>query len=122
MRTIWILPLLLAVSACQSTGTDEAALTPMDARALSETHAFAQAACGSCHGVERYGLSPNPGAPEFAVIANREGLTRETLRKWLVTAHNYPEQMDFYLEADEVDDIVGYMLTLREEGYQLPPS
>lgn len=84
--------------------------------------ALAQAACGGCHGVEQFGLSANPAAPEFPTIVNRPSLTRASLRDWLVDAHNYPEEMDFYLEGDEVDELVGYMLTLQSDNYRLPPS
>ena len=68
----------------------------------------------------RYEASPNPGAPPFARIVNQEGLTAETLSSWLRDAHNYPEEMEFYLEGREVDDLVAYMLTLREANYRPP--
>lgn len=102
----------LALAACQT--------TPEAAAPDPEAHALAQAACAGCHSVEPYGLSPNPEAPEWPLIANREGLTRETLTTWLTSAHNYPEEMDFYLEEDEVAQLVDYMLTLRREDYHPP--
>lgn len=80
--------------------------------------ALAQGACGGCHAVERYGVSPNPDAPPFAAIANQQGLTRETLGTWLRDAHNYPEEMDFYLDDGEVDMLVEHMLTLRDPDYR----
>jgi len=80
--------------------------------------AFVQASCGGCHAVERLGLSPNPAAPPFAAIANREGLTAETLSAWLTDAHNYPEEMEFYLEPPEVDELVAHILTLRDPNYR----
>ncbi|ANC50490.1 phosphoribosylamine--glycine ligase [Aurantiacibacter atlanticus] len=70
--------------------------------------------------VEPYGQSPNAQAPEWPRIANTPGLTRETLTEWLTEAHNYPEQMDFYLEADEVELLVDYMMTLRRDDYHPP--
>ena len=81
---------------------------------------MAQAACAGCHSVEAYGLSPNAEAPEWAVIANTPGLTRETLLTWLTGAHNYPEQMDFYLDQDEAETLADYMLSLRREDYHPP--
>lgn len=106
----------MLLTACQHTAPEtEAAANP---QAGSEAHALAQAACSQCHSVEPYGLSPNTNAPEWAVIANTPGLTRESLTGWLVEAHNYPEQMDFYLEEGEVELLVDYMLTLRREDYR----
>jgi mono/diheme cytochrome c family protein len=83
-------------------------------------HTLAQGACGGCHSVEPYGLSPNPAAPEFAEIGNRAGLTQETLTTWLRDAHNYPAEMDFWLEGDEVQIIAAHILSLKREGYQPP--
>ena len=105
----------LLLAACQHPPHEHGATDPQPS---SEAHALAQAACSQCHSVEPYGLSPNPNAPEWSVIANTPGLTRETLTSWLTEAHNYPEQMDFYLEEDEVEMLVDYMLTLRREDYQ----
>ncbi len=82
-----------------------------------EPPVFVEAACAGCHAVEPPFLSPNPSAPSFAAIANRPGVTRATIRAWLVNAHNYPEQMDFTLEREHVDDTVDYMITLRRSDY-----
>ena len=84
--------------------------------------AFVQAACGGCHAVEPPALSPNPQAPPFEAIANRDGLTRKTLSKWLVDAHNYPEVMDFDLEQRQIDMIVDHVMTLKRKDYSPPPS
>ena len=80
--------------------------------------AFAQGSCGGCYAVERHDLSPNPDAPPFAAIVNQRGLTQATLGDWLRDAHNYPEEMEFYLEGPEVDALVDYMLTLRDPAYR----
>ncbi|MFB0613545.1 c-type cytochrome [Aurantiacibacter poecillastricola] len=115
MKTPWTLAILAAVlSACQTVEPEPIA------EADPEDRALAQAACGGCHSVEAYGLSPNSDAPEFPAIANRRNLTRETLTTWLVDAHNYPEEMDFYLEDDEVQQLVDYILTLRRVDYHPP--
>lgn len=74
--------------------------------------------CGDCHAVEQPFESPNPEAPTFASIANRAGLTRETLAPWLLDAHNYPLQMDFELSEGEAKQIADYMLTLQSEDYR----
>jgi|SRR5438128_148479 len=84
--------------------------------------AFAQASCGGCHAVGRYGLSSNANAPPFAAIVNREGLTAETLSAWLRGAHNYPREMDFYIGEREVIALLAYMMTLKDPNYVRPPD
>ena len=101
-------PVLLALAACVTTP----APTPPP-----PAPAFVQAACGGCHATEPPFLSPNPGVPSFEAIANRPGVTKATIRAWLVNAHNYPEDMDFTLERDHVETIAEYMITLRRAGY-----
>ena len=110
------LPLLLA--ACQELPPAQ----PAPATTPTEGQAFAQASCGECHSVGRYGSSPRSNAPAFPVIANKEGLTAETLTTWLRGAHNYPRDMDFYLGEPELDKLVAYMLTLRDPNYKRPPD
>ena len=104
----------LLSTACQSLDFADSA----ESGATKHGLAYAQGSCGGCHAVERYGESPNPSAPPFAHIVNQEGLTRETLSSWLRDAHNYPAEMEFYLEPREVDYLVGHMLTLRDENYR----
>ena len=79
--------------------------------------AFVEAACGGCHAVEPPFLSPNPDVPSFESIANRPGVTKATIRAWLRNAHNYPEQMDFDLTSERVDEVADYMITLRRADY-----
>ena len=86
--------------------------------AAQPSFAFIEASCGGCHSVERHGVSPNPGAPPFAAIANQEGLTEATLGSWLLDAHNYPEEMEFELDQPEVSGLADYILTLRDPGYR----
>ena len=123
--------LLISLAACQGLAPHEPSASPagqaadLQARAkdAGEAHpglAFAQGACGGCHAVEHPGLSPNPDAPPFAAIANREGLNAGTLSSWLREAHNYPEEMDFDLDSPQVDLIVEYMLSLQDEAYRPP--
>jgi mono/diheme cytochrome c family protein len=103
-------------AACQPLDPPQSAEAAEPARTL----ALAQGACGGCHAVERYGESPNPNSPPFARIVNQDGLTRETLIWWLTDAHNYPEEMDFYLDPIEVARLADYMLTLRDPNYRPP--
>ena len=85
-------------------------------------HAFVQAACGGCHAVDPPGLSPNPQAPTFESIANRPGLSEDTLAAWLSDAHNYPEVMDFDLDPSHIDWIAEHMMSLQRDDYTPPPS
>jgi mono/diheme cytochrome c family protein len=114
VRPAALLPACLAIaaSACQHPAGNEQATTT-----AVETPVLAQAVCGDCHAVERYGASPNPNAPPFAAIVNQPGLSPETLAAWLRDAHNYPEEMEFYLDGPEVDRLVEHMLTLRDPNY-----
>lgn len=118
---------LLASTACQHPAGAGAPQDTAEApRAMTEEEhhrlAFVQAACGGCHAVEAPGTSPNPASPPFADIANREGLTRETLVTWLTDAHNYPEDMDFDLDPPQVEQIADHILTLRRAGYERVPG
>ncbi len=99
---------LLGLAACQTAAPQTTAAKPP---------AFVEAACGGCHAVEPPFLSPNPEAPSFAAIANRTGLSEETLASWLTDAHNYPEQMDFDLTGEQAQQIADYMITLRRKDY-----
>lgn len=111
---------LLALSACQSAGTDNP--PPMVGKRTApsadmQAPAFVQGACGGCHAAEPPFLSPNPQAPSFAAIANRRGLSEASLADWLAEAHNYPEDMDFTLTVAQINQIARYMVTLRRAGY-----
>ena len=80
------------------------------------------AMCGSCHAVTPGDLSPLPQAPTFPSIANREGLTRETLSTYLRDAHNYPDIMDVGLTDEDVALVTEYMVSLQDPDYRQPPS
>lgn len=133
MRAFLAIALMTGLAACQpmaageevastSSGMNGSAL-PVDRTSDHEPGdvlAFSQAACGGCHAVERPFLSPNPEVPSFADIANRNGLSAESLYTWLRDAHNYPEDMDFDLNDQRVSDLTDYILTLRDANYQPP--
>ncbi|WP_156423805.1 hypothetical protein [Erythrobacter sp. YT30] len=80
-----------------------------------------QGVCGDCHGVEPPFLSPNPSAPSFADIANRQGMSEESLTSWLIEAHNYPELMDFELSESEAGEVARYLISLQSEDYEKAP-
>jgi mono/diheme cytochrome c family protein len=112
-KRICLVGAALLATACQSLAQSEGARDDAK-RGL----AYAQGSCGGCHAVERYGDSPNVNAPPFAGIVNQDGLTKETLSWWLRDAHNYPAEMEFYLEPDEVEELVAHMLSLRDQNYR----
>ena len=118
--------LAMGLAACQATGENGPpanAPAPMEETAdqgPDDIVSFAQAACGGCHAVERAWQSPNPRSPTFPDIANRAGLTAGTLSTWLRDAHNYPEEMDFDLTPERVEQLARYIATLRDENYKPP--
>lgn len=113
---LFCLPLLLA--ACQQVPAVDTASSPLAAQGRD----LAQRTCAGCHAIGRDAISPYSTAPLFPVIANQEGLTAETLSVWLRGAHNYPREMDFYLQEAEVNALVAYMLTLRDPNYRRAPD
>jgi mono/diheme cytochrome c family protein len=126
MRELTAAIAAFTLAACQSAPASEGAALASPAspgeqeaprRAIGDI-AFIEAACADCHAIRRLELSPNPEAPSFADIGNREGLTGETLSAFLKDAHNYPEAMDFDLTPARADALSAYILTLREENYR----
>lgn len=83
--------------------------------------AFAKAHCAGCHGISPNASSPNPEAPLFEAIANREGLTARTLETFLRDSHNFPGQMAFEIDPAKVDDVTAYMVTLRRADFHPAP-
>ena len=104
--------LAAAAAACQP------AAGPATAGEPHPDLAFAKSSCGGCHAVDQRSVSPNPNAPPFAAIVNRQGLTRNTLAAWLRDSHNYPDQMNFTLGPHEVDRLAAFMLTLRDPDFR----
>ncbi len=119
-RVIAIAAVAALAAACQPAPEPQSAAADPDAEVDGSVLAFAQAACGGCHAVEQYDLSPNPDAPEWPRIVNTPGLTAATLSGWLRDAHNYPVEMDFDLDAPQVDELVAYMMTLQRDDYEPP--
>ncbi|WP_140420565.1 c-type cytochrome [Novosphingobium sp. B 225] len=79
---------------------------------------FAKERCAACHGVTRNSSSPNPESPTFEDIANRPGLTAQTLREFLRDSHNFPESMQFRVERERIRDLADYIVTLRHPRYK----
>ena len=118
MQRLALLLALIALAACQTI----APVGPADpATQAAPVPNLVQGVCGDCHGVEPPFLSPNPDAPDFEAIANSAGLTGESLTRWLIAAHNYPELMEFELSEAEARKVAAYMVTLRREDFEPAP-
>ena len=115
-RALTLALITIPLAGCQAYQTSE--VETASASVQPDPPAFVEAACGGCHAVQPPFLSPNPQAPSFEEIANREGLSEDTLGTWLKDAHNYPEVMDFDLSAEQADEIAEYMITLRRGDYR----
>lgn len=113
----WFVPLgfFIVMAACQSAPPESVS------KPSGQVPNIVQGVCGDCHGVEPPFLSPNPQAPGFDTIANSAGLTGESLTKWLIDAHNYPELMEFELSEEEAREVADYMVTLQREDYKPAP-
>jgi mono/diheme cytochrome c family protein len=72
---------------------------------------LAQQWCVQCHGIRTNQASANLDAPNFADIADETSSTAYSLRVFLRTPH--PTMPNFVLAADDIDDLVGYILSLR---------
>ena len=114
--------LVLSLSACQSMSVEAPEPTAAELQQAAELRGakFAQNRCSDCHAVTSDAVSPNPNAPTFAMIANRQGLTSDTLTVWLKDAHNYPREMYFEIPAEHIDDLTAYLVTLQSDDYTPP--
>ena len=116
MKHLLLIGSTLLLGACQQ---QQHLVAPSASAPETRGHAFARASCATCHGIERGTISsPNPQAPPFPAIVNQQGLTADTLSSWLRDAHNYPTEMQFELDSRRVDELVEYMLTLRDPDYR----
>ena len=110
----------LALSACALASPQGSAASPSTSVASSAPDdaatglRLAEARCSGCHAVTPGQVSPNADPPPFASIAQRSGLTQSSAGNWLGQSHNFPDQMDFYLDSDQAEQLATYLLTLRE--------
>lgn len=68
--------------------------------------------CGQCHGVGFEEESPNYDAPTFYEVAQDPAVTALSLRVFLQTPHH--QMPDLMLSSEETDDVITYILSLRE--------
>jgi mono/diheme cytochrome c family protein len=118
LKPLHLICLLAILPACQNFSP----APPARPTSVSSGEALARRTCSGCHAVGHGESSSNPNAPPFSAIANQDGLTRETVTSWLEGAHNYPTEMDFYLGTAEVEELVAFLLALRDPRYQRPPD
>jgi mono/diheme cytochrome c family protein len=68
--------------------------------------------CAECHAIGASpGVSPNPNAPPFELIANLPGMTSIALTAALRTSHR--EMPNVILKPDELSNIIAYILSLK---------
>jgi mono/diheme cytochrome c family protein len=80
--------------------------------APQEGRALAQEVCSECHAIGRGQVrSPNARSPAFSELATTPGMTPVALMVALTTPHAGMPM--FMLTADQREDIIAYILSLR---------
>ncbi len=75
---------------------------------------LAETWCSSCHLIDASpGRAVSNGAPSFTAIAGMKSTTILSLRPFLQTPH--AQMPDLHLSRDEIDDLAGYILSLRSK-------
>jgi len=88
-------------------GREEAKADAARGRTLAEQW------CSQCHGVRPSQPSANSQAPAFPAIAAEPSASDFALRTFLRVPH--PTMPNFILQPDDVDDVVGYILSLKPQ-------
>jgi mono/diheme cytochrome c family protein len=79
---------------------------------IANGKALTEKLCVSCHAVDGPSPSGHSDIPSFKAAANKEGQTQETLTSWLIAPH--PPMPNLSLSREEIRDIGGYVLSLRD--------
>jgi hypothetical protein len=75
---------------------------------------YVKQACAHCHAIRKGdNQSTNPLAPSFEKIANSSGVTGISLAAMLHSVHEH--MPNFVLPANERDNIIAYILSLKRE-------
>jgi tetratricopeptide (TPR) repeat protein len=75
--------------------------------------AYARRHCASCHNIQGTDApSPNQKATPFRTVANTPGMSVTALTVWSRTTH--PTMPNFVMEPRDMDDLIAYILSLRE--------
>ena len=72
---------------------------------------LAQRWCSSCH-VIGPSFDGGDAGPSFESVAKRPGQSTNNLRNWLAEPHE--PMPDFQLTADQYEDLVAHIMSLRE--------
>lgn len=112
MKAMGLVAVSLALAACHAAP----AVPGAPASLVREGQALAEAKCGGCHAIGAAGPSSHGEAPGFAMLVNEKGASAQTLSAWLRAAHNYPQEMDFYLSDREVAALADYMQSLKRDA------
>jgi len=102
---------LVAMGSALWAGCAQAQDLPGDPDAGSR---LAHEVCGVCHVVsDEQFVDPDVGAPTFYEVADDPAVTALSLRVFLRTPH--ATMPDLMLSPDETDDIIAYILSLRQD-------
>jgi len=75
---------------------------------------YAKKVCAECHGVTTNDfLSPSVDAPSFKDIANTPGMNERALIVWFRSPH--PTMPNFILKTQHEDDVIAYIVSLKDE-------
>ncbi|HEU0217065.1 MAG TPA: cytochrome c [Stellaceae bacterium] len=85
---------------------------------LDAGHALAREVCSPCHAIDAPPHAPRlvEIAPDFQTIADTPGMTATALRAFLLSSH--PKMPNFILSRAQSDDVITYILSLREHPQQ----
>lgn len=77
--------------------------------------ATARHVCAQCHDIST-GTTPanDVGAPSFASVANRPGMTNEKLAAWLSSSH--PSMPNFIFDTASIGDLAAYVMSLADRS------
>ncbi|WOJ90227.1 cytochrome c [Methylocapsa polymorpha] len=74
---------------------------------------IAETWCAACHQIDSQGSGANRDAPSFPQVANLPSTTALALNVFLRSSHdNMP---NFQLTRQEADDVIAYILSLKEQ-------
>lgn len=76
--------------------------------------AIAQQVCVQCHDIGIPGMAPaiKVGAPDFAVLANGDGVSAASLAQWMRTSH--PAMPNFIFDDSSVTALSAYIMSLHK--------
>ena len=73
--------------------------------------------CSGCHVVSKSGRGGG-AAPAFVALANNPAKSERYLKTWITNPH--PPMPNFNLSRRTVDDLVAYILSLRQKSRSVP--